>query len=204
MPQYTGVNHLALVTGDMDMTVRFWRDLLELPLVAGLGRPGYRQYFFSLSCGARGGMDMIGFFEWDGVTPVEEKDHGAPVQGKVAFDHVAIGVAGVEDLWELYDKLAAADIWTSELVDHGFIYSLYTFDPNGIAIEFSAPVPDVDLCRDPRMTDSVPSPAALEGALPQSGVWPDVTAPTAPEERAVYPGEGHDFIHAKYNHWDRK
>ena len=28
MPQYTGVNHLAMVTGDMDGTIRFWRDLL--------------------------------------------------------------------------------------------------------------------------------------------------------------------------------
>jgi catechol 2,3-dioxygenase-like lactoylglutathione lyase family enzyme len=35
MVTYNGVNHLAMATGDMDMTVRFWRDLLGMRLVAG-------------------------------------------------------------------------------------------------------------------------------------------------------------------------
>ena len=35
------LNHLAMVTQDMDMTIRFWRDLLGMRLVAGLGRPGH-------------------------------------------------------------------------------------------------------------------------------------------------------------------
>lgn len=58
MPRYTGFNHIALVTGDMDATVRFWRDLLGLPLVAGLGHAGYRQYFFAVSS-----VDTVAFFE---------------------------------------------------------------------------------------------------------------------------------------------
>ena len=35
--RYKGVNHLAMATGDMDRTTRFWRDLLGMRLVAGLG-----------------------------------------------------------------------------------------------------------------------------------------------------------------------
>jgi len=46
MVKYTGINHLAMATRDMDTTLRFWRDLLGMRLVAGLGRPGYRHYFF--------------------------------------------------------------------------------------------------------------------------------------------------------------
>ena len=42
--RYTGVNHLAMATRDMDATIRFWRDLLRMRLVAGLGRPGYRHW----------------------------------------------------------------------------------------------------------------------------------------------------------------
>ena len=49
MTAFSGVNHLALVTGNMDETVRFWRDLLGMRLIAGLGKPGYRQYFFEIS-----------------------------------------------------------------------------------------------------------------------------------------------------------
>ncbi len=45
MVKYTGINHLAMATGDMDATIRFWRDLLGMRLVTGLGHPGYRHYF---------------------------------------------------------------------------------------------------------------------------------------------------------------
>lgn len=197
MPRYTGFNHIAMVTGDMETTVRFWRDLLGMRIVAGLGHPGYRQYFFEVSP-----TDMIAFFEWDGVTPVEEKDHGAPVRGAVVFDHVSVGVASDDDLWELKDRLEAAGFWCSELVDHGFIHSLYSFDPNGLAIEFSAPVPGVDVRATPRMTDTHPVPAVMEGPNPAPGHWPPVTAPTPAADRRVYPGEGDDFLRIKRNAWD--
>jgi len=185
MARYTGINHLAMVTGDMDGTLRFWRDLLGMRLVAGLGRPGYRHYFFEIS-----GHDMIAFFEWPDVEKVREKDHGVPVKGPFAFDHVSFEVQSDEDLWELRDKLEAAEVWVSEVVNHGFIHSIYTFDPNNIAIEFSAPVSEVDIRRHPQMRDKRPSHIAREGPEPQSGYWPEPASPTPLEERTVYPGEG--------------
>jgi len=188
MVQFTGVNHLAMVTGNMKATIRFWRDLLGMRLIAGLGRPGYRHYFFEISP-----QDMIAFFEWPHAEPIAEKDHGVPVRGPVAFDHVSIGVACDEDLWELKDRIEAAGIWVSEVMDHGFIHSIYSFDPNCIPIEFSAPVAGVDLRNHPQMHDTHPLPEALEGAEPQSGVWPASDKPTPAQERAVYPGEGRIF-----------
>ena len=187
--RYTGINHLAMATGDMGTTIRFWRDLLGMRLVAGLGRPGYRHYFFEISA-----TDMIAFFEWDGVTPIPEKDHGAPVTGPAAFDHVSFGVASDDDLWNLKDRLEAAGAWVSEVVDHGFIHSIYAFDPNGIAIEFSAPVPQVDVRRYPVMADQDPHPAALEGNDPQPGHWPEPTQATPRSEHAVYPGAGRQIV----------
>ncbi|MDH4012260.1 MAG: VOC family protein, partial [Desulfobacterales bacterium] len=133
MTKYTGINHLAMATRDMDTTIRFWRDLLGLRLVAGLGGPKYRHYFFELS-----EHDMIAFFEWPDVEKIPDKDHGVPVRGPFVFDHVSLGVESDDDLWELKDKLETAGIWVSEVIDHGFIHSIYTFDPNNIPIEFSA------------------------------------------------------------------
>jgi catechol 2,3-dioxygenase-like lactoylglutathione lyase family enzyme len=185
MAHYTGIHHLAMATRDMDRTIRFWRDLLGLRLVAGLGRPGYRHYFFEIS-----EHDMIAFFEWPHVQEIPPKDHGVPVRGPFAFDHVSLEVAGEEDLWIVKDRLEASSIWVSEVVDHGFIHSIYTFDPNNIPIEFSAPVAGVDLRRHPRMKDRKPSRSALEGPEPQPGQWPEVERPTPLDERAVYPGEG--------------
>ncbi len=43
--RYKGISHLAMVSADMDRTVRFWRDFLGMRLGAGLGSKTYRHYF---------------------------------------------------------------------------------------------------------------------------------------------------------------
>lgn len=196
--QFRGIHHLAMATKDMDGTIRFWRDLLGMRLVAGLGKPGYRHYFFSIS-----ENNMIAFFEWPDVEPVPEKDHGYPVKGPLIFDHVSFEVNSGEDLWALKDKLDAAGFWVSEVIDHGFIHSIYSFDPNGIPIEFSWSVQGVDVRKQPRMVDSRPSPVTLEGPEPQAGQWPEVVDPTPIEERGIYPGEGVDLVSGtRKNRWE--
>lgn len=193
MIKYNGINHLALATGDMDRTIRFWRDLLGMRLVAGLGRPGYRHYFFQIS-----ETDLVAFFEWPDVAPLPEKDHGRPVAGPFGFDHVSFGVAREEDLWELKARLEAAGVFVSEVIDHGFIHSIYAHDPNGIPIEFSHEVEGVDVRRHPAMRDGAPSAVAREGAEPQGGVWPPAQPlPDTPEDRVVYPGAGSELFHQK-------
>ena len=192
MIKFNGINHLAMATGDMDKTIRFWRDLLGMRLVAGLGKPGYRHYFFEIS-----ETDLIAFFEWDGVKPVAEKSHGEPVGGLFIFDHVSFGVETEDDLWELKDKLSAAGFDVSDVIDHGFIHSIYAFDPNGIPVEFSHNVEGRDVRRNPRMVDSAPSAVTREGAEPQTGKWSAVKRRTPKEERVVYPGAGSELYHGK-------
>lgn len=195
MIKFSGIHHLAMVTRDMDATIRFWRDLLGMRLVAGLGRPGYRHYFFEISA-----TDMLAFFEWPEVEPVEEKDHGYPVKGPFVFDHISFGVETEEALWVLKGRLEAADFWVSEVIDHGFIHSIYAFDPNGIPIEFSCAAREVDLRQTPRMVDAAPSPVTLEGPAPQPSHWP-APPPTSREERSVYPGEGLDLVQGVKKDW---
>jgi len=189
MPKFNGINHLAMVTGDMDKTIRFWRDLFGMRLVAGMGKPGYRIYFFEIS-----ENDLIAFFEWPDVKPIPEKDHGYPVSGQLVFDHISFGVETKDDLWEIKDRLEAADIWVTEVVDHGFIHSIYTFDPNEIPIEISYNVEGIDIRRNPRMEDSAPSDIAKEGPEPCHDWWPKVERPTPENERKVYPGEWQELF----------
>jgi len=190
--RYSGINHLAMATGDMDSTIRFWRDLLGMKLLAGLGKPGYRHYFFEISA-----KDMIAFFEWPDVKPVEEKEHGRPFAGPFVFDHVSFGVNTEDDLWEIKDRISAAGVWVSEVIDHGFIHSIYSFDPNGIPIEFSWDVEGVDLRKNPVMKDAEPSATAQEGPHPQYNEWPAVALPTPKSERKVYRGQGSELFHGK-------
>ena len=190
--KFNGINHLAMATGDMDATIRFWRDLLGMRLVGGLGEPGYRHYFFEISQ-----TDLIAFFEWPGVQPVEPKAHGRPVRGPFVFDHVSFGVESSEALWELKDKLDAAGFEPSDVIDHGFIHSIYAFDPNGIPIEFSWTVEGRNIHVEPVMGDREPTTLAKEGPEPQPGRWPEVQKPTPPAQRRIYPGAGSELYHGK-------
>src|SRR5512135_3019998 len=189
MIRYNGINHLAMATGDMEETIRFWRDLLGMRLIAGLGKPGYRHYFFEIS-----ENDAIAFFEWPAVKPVPEKEHGRVVAGPFIFDHVSFGVDTKDTLWELKDRIDAAGFWVSEVIDHGFIYSIYSFDPNGIPIEFSWNIDGVDIRKAPKMMDAQPTDVSREGSQPRLDKWSAVESPTPKNERRVYPGQGAEFF----------
>ena len=187
--KYNGVNHIALATGRIDETIRFWRDLLGMRLIVGMGEPGNRQYFFEISecC-------SVAFFEWPGVEPVPEKEHGRVVAGPFAFDHIAFGLESEDGLWELKDKLNAAGVWVSEVIDLGFIHSIFSFDPNGIPIEFSWNVEGTDIRKNPVMMAPPPTEVAGEGPEPQEGRWPPVEGPTLMKDRKIYPGQFGKFF----------
>jgi catechol 2,3-dioxygenase-like lactoylglutathione lyase family enzyme len=181
-----------MATGDMDKTILFWRDLLGMRLVAGLGLPGYRHYFFQIS-----DTDLLAFFEWPGVRPVKNKEYGRPVAGPFIFDHVSFGVEREEDLWELKDKFEAAGFDVSDCIDHGFIHSIYAFDPNGIPIEFSHNVEGINIRRSPQVNDSDPTELAKEGSEPHFDKWPEVKKITPIHLRRVYAGAGSEIFHGK-------
>jgi catechol 2,3-dioxygenase-like lactoylglutathione lyase family enzyme len=72
--QWRGVHHLALVTIDMDATVRFYAGVLDARLVATIATDSFKHYFFDFGTGS-----TIAFFEYKGQ-PVEtfSKPAGVP------------------------------------------------------------------------------------------------------------------------------
>ena len=179
-----GLNHLAFITDDMTKTVRFYRDLLGMELVAGVGHGGFRHYFFQMGTG------QIAFFEYDIAKPMKRtKFHGSPTDQPIGFDHVALTVETKEALFQLKDKLEAAGIEVTGAVDHGTIWSIYFFDPhNNIPLEASWDC--VEQIAAPAIYDEDPLPIAAEGAGPQPGHWPEVTNHTPPEQMVARPGNG--------------
>lgn len=196
MFRFNGIHHLAMATNDMNRTIRFWRDLLGMKMIAGLGKRGYKLYFFEIAANHH-----IVFFEWPEVKPVEEKDHGYPVSGPMVFDHVSFGMDNDEELWSLRERLETAGFWVSDMIDHGMIHSIYSFDPNGIPIEFSSRVEGVDLAADPRLVDSDPVSAALEGYMPRFEMWPEAKHAARKNERDIFPGEGLELITGEKKNW---
>jgi len=86
---------------------------------------------------------------------------------------------------ELKDKLEAAGFWVSDVIDHGFIHSIYSYDPNNIPVEFSHNVSGIDIRNNPRMGDAQPVKLALEGPEPRENKWPKVKHAT-PLKRGLY------------------
>ena len=83
---WRGVNHLALVTPDMDATVRFWHGVLDARLVATIGTPSFRHYFFDIGYG-----NTVAFFEVAGAETFA-KPAGVPDPRAVQFDHVSFNL----------------------------------------------------------------------------------------------------------------
>ncbi len=132
-PRWRGINHLALVTTDMDATVRFYHGVLGARLVATIGTPSFRHYFFEL-----GIENTVAFFEYHHVDLQPfAKPAGVPDARAVQFDHVSFDLPDEEALLSLRAQLKAAGSEVTDVVDHGFIRSVYFTDPNGIALEAS-------------------------------------------------------------------
>ncbi len=132
-PRWRGVHHLALVTNDMDATVRFWCGALGARLVATVGTSSFRHYFFEFGQGS-----TIAFFEYFDIDlDTFSKPAGVPLAQASQFDHLSLALPDEEALLALRDRLKAADSEVTDVVDHGFLRSIYFTDPNGIALEAS-------------------------------------------------------------------
>ena len=179
-----GLNHLAFITRDMESTIRFYRDLLEMDLISGIGHEGFRHYFF------RCGEGHIAFFEYEIAQPMEyDKFHGSPTDKPIGFDHVSFTVASRKLLFEIKDRLEAANIDVTGAVDHGTMWSIYFFDPiNNLPLEASWNC--LEIVETPAILDSAPLKVAMEGSRPQPGHWPDVRTHTTEEEMNPVPGNG--------------
>lgn len=149
----TGINHIALVCRDMAETVKFYTEVLGLPLVKTIALPDGGQHFF-FDCGGA----AVAFFWWP-ETPAQAPGVASvrqfPSDSKSAvgsMNHLAFDVAQ-EDLQACLDRLREAGVpHTPVIVNHDdseatiaakphpgvFVRSVYFTDPNGIMMEFAA------------------------------------------------------------------
>jgi catechol 2,3-dioxygenase-like lactoylglutathione lyase family enzyme len=130
-PRWRGINHLALVTPDMDATVRFYHGVLGMRLVATLKAGPMRHYFFEM-----GPQNTVAFFEWVGAETFA-KPAGMPGSIPMQFDHLSFNLPDEEALLALRQRLEAAGSEVTPVVEHGIMRSIYFHDPSGIALEAS-------------------------------------------------------------------
>lgn len=120
-----GLHHTALVSGDVERTVRFYQDVLGFPLtelIENRDYPGSSHFFFDIGNG-----NLIAFFDFPGL------DVGPYAEVLGGLHHVAISVE--PQRWqELVERLDAAGV---EYEVHSRV-SVYFRDPDGARIELIA------------------------------------------------------------------
>jgi catechol 2,3-dioxygenase-like lactoylglutathione lyase family enzyme len=165
--QWSGLNHLALITDDMDTTTRFWHGVLGAPLVATIGNESFRHYFFDVGNGA-----TVAFFAYRGHSVHRfAKPAGIPDERAVQFDHVSLNLPNQEALQALRQRLIEHGCEVTDIVDHGLMQSIYFSDPNGIALEASwwADNPTGQLSRPDERRFGDPNPVAAARELLETG-----------------------------------
>ncbi|MEU6748558.1 VOC family protein [Spirillospora sp. NPDC046719] len=150
-----GINHLALVSSDMQRTIDFYSGVLGMPLIKTLDLPaGMGQHFF-FDCG---GGDCVAFFWFpdapDGVpgisAPKTRPEQGELLSAVGSMNHVAFHVP-VEKFEEYRTRLQEKGVEVSPILNHDdsewgvaptfdegvFVRSFYFQDPDGILLEFA-------------------------------------------------------------------
>lgn len=132
------IHHAAYRCRDAEQTRWFYEDLLGLKLAAAfeecidfgenLGRNRhFLHIFFELGDG-----NYLAFFDEPGVS--EEADF----KRRDSFDlHIALEAASYDDMLAWQQHINASGKTCLGPVDHGFVHSVYMYDPNGIQVEIT-------------------------------------------------------------------
>jgi catechol 2,3-dioxygenase-like lactoylglutathione lyase family enzyme len=141
-----GLHHFAYRCRDAEETRQFYEDILGLPLAHIIQEdrvPSTGEYcpyvhiFFEMGDGS-----FIAFFDL-GDDLASEPSPNTPAW----VNHLALNVGSVADLVQAKQRLEAAGVEVVGVTDHGFIQSIYFFDPNGIRLELTVQVKETR--RDP-------------------------------------------------------
>jgi catechol 2,3-dioxygenase-like lactoylglutathione lyase family enzyme len=120
-----GIHHTALLSSDVERTIRFYQGILEFPLTEIFENRDYKgsnHFFFDVGNG-----NLLAFFDFPGL------DLGPYAEVLGGLHHIAISVT--KEKWEyLRDRLAAAGVPCRE--ESGT--SVYFRDPDGVRLELLA------------------------------------------------------------------
>lgn len=130
--QWQGVNHIALQTGDLDATIQFYRDMLDMEVMftAPAGEMHGRH------AGIRpGGSGFMHFFEVQHAQQFPPPDlmkmHWIPG----ALHHISFTLPNEATALALKTRLESLKIDTSPAMDQGNCVIFMFLDNNGIMLE---------------------------------------------------------------------
>ena len=166
-----GWHHHAVRTKDMVKTREFYEGVLGLPLtgtwvetfdVIKKTPSNYMHCFFELGDGS-----ALAFFQFEEGM----REEPMPMPKDPYEHHIALGVDSIADVDCFKAKLEAAG-YEFVVEDHGYCYSVYTTDPNGMIVEVSTIVPNgAEILAESAATAEAQMKAWLEGEKSGNNRW---------------------------------
>jgi len=139
------LHHNAYVTTDMEAIRKFYEEIIGFPLVSTWAEQTdlfgkmrtYMHCFYDIGDGS-----CLAFFQF-----ADAEDHAefGPELQPSGFRHLAMKVD--QDTQDgIRDRLADAGIGEPDayILNHGYCYSLYVFDPSGLLIEFTVDIDGIE------------------------------------------------------------
>ena len=131
MPKVSGIKETCLTVTDLDRSERFYRDLLDLPLISGDER--------LRALNVADTHVLLLFVKEESVHPVELPGGAVPAHGASGQSHLAFAISA-DDLEPWRQRLADFDLPLESVVTwpRGGT-SLYFRDPDGHLLELITP-----------------------------------------------------------------
>lgn len=135
----SGFSHIGLATHDMEATIAFYCGVLGFSIVAEqwaevTGGGEIRMTY--IGCGAG---SYVVFMQSHGVLEISD-DFDTGINGPLGVPpgmyHFAFAEASPEGLERRRERLLAAGVEVSAVIDHDYARSVYFADPNGVQLEF--------------------------------------------------------------------
>lgn len=132
----SGINHVAVLTGDTDRLVSFYSDVFDATSTSLQDSDGFRVTAIWI-----GGFAELNVFE---IADNAEHGRQVPMFGRGRLDHMALQAASLETFDELRSRLLERDATDGFVTDFGHMLSLFFRDPDGLECEVCVPNPDAE------------------------------------------------------------
>lgn len=186
--QPNGIHHIAIMSADMKAQLTFFTQVMGFPL-KGLfemhGVPGGKHAFLEMGPDSYFSVvELAGVDAIPSTIGITHAGTGAGICAKGTMQHIAFRVPDEAGLIAMRDRIRSKGVPAIGPIGHGFCRSIYFAGPEGLTLEVSCQVAELDPAHwvDPKMLDE----CGISGEEAQAMLNPPPCTSTSPVAQPSY------------------